>query len=390
MYSTFSDIRKTVKTLSYYLDDKTDTSCQKECDRDCRSLKVQARITGSIKLDSDDLNEWDSAHLELVFVDRMPVFSEEALHSFGQLLAEIMGNMSFFIGVALVALYDWLIGVCLWMMGKLPFIPPLPPVIKSEIYTEELSCSCARVDPESEKTRRQGIRRQHEQDETGDNSSSFLTKAYENFHRRRKSSTIPEVLPSFGKKPTPKRSLEARREAVLAVDPGEIAAMLQKMDERTPSESQSASTQGLPVTASGTPATTETVSEMQGANRLKSAAKSTTSRLEAQVREQVRLNQEEMAPSAASSSSNNAQVEDTQKNDSSNLPPLPVEAPVHGKRESELPQTDDAINVDLQQVVSALGSQPEEKPEVEAERPRYKRRPTGAPQRKSRSVSADP
>ena len=155
--------------------DVTEASdCTRRCPRHCDQLTITPRLAGSA-FTPQNRSTRTARHprLEVLISDELLVFGETQQYEFGKMVAEMLGNLSFLVGVSLVALYDWLIGLVLWMFGKLPFIPAMPPLIKNEIYMRE-ACSCA----ETEEERRQSIR-----EDTMDESATFLAASFRH-HRR--------------------------------------------------------------------------------------------------------------------------------------------------------------------------------------------------------------
>ena len=156
------------------------SDCSRRCPRHCHQLTITPRLAGSAYTPLKRSGRIPRhPRLEVLISDEMPVLSEAQQYDFGKMVAEMLGNLSFLVGVSLVALYDWLIGLVLWMFGKLPFIPAIPPLIKNEIYMSE-ACSCA----ETEEERRQSVR------DTMDEGETFLAASFK--HHRRAS-----VLRSF-------------------------------------------------------------------------------------------------------------------------------------------------------------------------------------------------
>ncbi|KAF0300370.1 hypothetical protein FJT64_027124 [Amphibalanus amphitrite] len=206
---TKQELKSTIETIRTVFDLTEASNCTKRCPRHCDQLTITPRLAGSAHTPQNgSARTARHPRLEVLISDELLVFGEAQQYDFGKMVAEMLGNLSFLVGVSLVALYDWLIGLALWMFGKLPFIPSMPPLIKSEIYMSE-ACSCAETEEE----------RRHSLEDTMDESATFLAASFR--HHRRGS-----VLRSFN----PHDDTSRRRRAMTINQLPTIALRTSAMD----------------------------------------------------------------------------------------------------------------------------------------------------------------
>ena len=199
-----SELKSTIQTIRNAFDIKEASDCSRRCPRHCHQLAITPRLAGSARTPQNRSSRIPRhPRLEVLISDPLPVFSETQQYDFGKMIAEMLGNLSFLVGVSLVALYDWLIGLLLWVFGKLPFIPAMPPLIKNEIYMYEV-CSCA----ETEEERRHSIK------DTMDDSETFLAAS---FRQHRRASMLRSFNPHEGTHARRRRAMTLNRFPVIEV-----------------------------------------------------------------------------------------------------------------------------------------------------------------------------
>ena len=81
----------------------------------------------------------DQTHnLILIVSNEMDEFRNRPAYGWGEFISEVFGSLSFILGIAFVALIDWILATLLWLCGKLPYIPAMPPILNSDVYIRDI------------------------------------------------------------------------------------------------------------------------------------------------------------------------------------------------------------------------------------------------------------
>ncbi|XP_037093783.1 uncharacterized protein LOC119113598 [Pollicipes pollicipes] len=143
---TQSDANWTRSVVVKWFDSTPDDACQRLCAPDCQELIISPTVRSNLA--------GDRPQLVVLLSDQLPVFREMVTYDMGQLLVEATAILGFLLGVSLVACCDWLLGASLWLTGRLPLLPALPPIVKRELHTggiwRRVPCgSCGKRRPDS-------------------------------------------------------------------------------------------------------------------------------------------------------------------------------------------------------------------------------------------------
>ena len=83
-------------------------------------------------------NEDQRHHVTIIVSNEMDEFKNRPAYGWGEFTSEMFGSLSFILGIAFVALIDWIFATLLWFCGKLPYIPAMPPILNSDLYVRDI------------------------------------------------------------------------------------------------------------------------------------------------------------------------------------------------------------------------------------------------------------
>ncbi|XP_037086546.1 uncharacterized protein LOC119107236 [Pollicipes pollicipes] len=131
---SLENVQKSVNITKQVLYGNT-SKCRHACLAQCEQHTILMKVMGVV-------NHVPSAQLThtltIVVSNLLDQFKVTESYDSGQFISEVLGTLSFMLGIALVALIDWLVAILLWMCGKLPYIPSMPPLINEDIYPLEV------------------------------------------------------------------------------------------------------------------------------------------------------------------------------------------------------------------------------------------------------------
>ncbi|XP_043197269.1 uncharacterized protein LOC122367859 isoform X3 [Amphibalanus amphitrite] len=112
------------------------SDCNDLCTPSCEQLNILVKIMGNIKPAVFGNEQRHS----LIFIvsNEMDEFRNRPAYGWGDFVSEVFGSLSFVLGIAFVALIDWVFAALLWLCGKLPYIPAMPPILNSDIYIRDI------------------------------------------------------------------------------------------------------------------------------------------------------------------------------------------------------------------------------------------------------------
>ncbi|XP_043246556.1 uncharacterized protein LOC122394065 isoform X2 [Amphibalanus amphitrite] len=112
------------------------SDCNIECTEGCEKLNILVKIMGIVK---PAIFSNEQRH-NLIFIvsNEMDEFRNRPAYGWGDFISEVFGSLSFILGIAFVALIDWVFAALLWLCGKLPYIPAMPPILNSDIYIRDI------------------------------------------------------------------------------------------------------------------------------------------------------------------------------------------------------------------------------------------------------------
>ena len=112
------------------------SDCNSICVESCEKLSVLVRRMGIVR--TTVYNEDEQYHVEIIVSNKVYNFKNRPAYGWGEFTSEMFGSLSFILGIAFVALIDWIFASLLWLCGKLPYIPAMPPLINSDLYVRDI------------------------------------------------------------------------------------------------------------------------------------------------------------------------------------------------------------------------------------------------------------
>lgn len=116
------------------------TACRAQCPK-TYPLEVshkQAGITDFRNVIQKFRLKTSKNRLEIVVTDLFEQSNEIETQEQVQLISELLGLISFIMGIAFVATLDWIVAVLFWICRKLPFIPGMPPLLNMNVYPHRI------------------------------------------------------------------------------------------------------------------------------------------------------------------------------------------------------------------------------------------------------------